>query len=155
MDDSGSFWPLASPVWNWGRLYERIVRSILDDSWYREADGARAVNYWWGMSSGVIDVMLDECLPEGVKVLAQALRRELQSGQLSPFDRSFSTQDGRLINAGGGKLSIDEILHMDYLCSCVSGHIPSFDEILPMARSMVRLQGVYRDQIPPEQEAPL
>ena len=97
----------------------------------------------------------DECLPEGVKVLAQALRRELQSGQLSPFDRSFSTQDGRLINAGGGKLSIDEILHMDYLCSCVSGHIPSFDEILPMARSMVRLQGVYRDQIPPEQEAPL
>ena len=155
MDDSGSFWPLASPVWNWGRLYERIVRSILDDSWYREADGARAVNYWWGMSSGVIDVMLDECLPEGVKVLAQALRRELQSGQLSPFDRSFSTQDGRLINAGGGKLSIDEILHMDYLCSCVSGYIPSFDEILPMARSMVRLQGVYRDQIPPEQEAPL
>ena len=101
-----------------------------------EADGARAVNYWWGMSSGVIDVMLDDCLPEGVKVLAQALRRELQSGQLSPFDRSFSTQDGRLINAGGGKLSIDEILHMDYLCSCVSGHIPSFDEILPMARSM-------------------
>ena len=155
MDDSGSFWPLASPVWNWGRLYERIVRSILDDSWYREVDGARAVNYWWGMSSGVIDVMLDDCLPEGVKVLAQALRRELQSGQLSPFDRSFSTQDGRLINAGGGKLSIDEILHMDYLCSCVSGHIPSFDEILPMARSMVRLQGVYRDQIPPEQEAPL
>ncbi|MDY2807032.1 MAG: BMP family ABC transporter substrate-binding protein [Oscillospiraceae bacterium] len=155
MDDSGSFWPLASPVWNWGRLYERIVRSILDDSWYREADGARAVNYWWGMSSGVIDVMLDDCLPEGVKVLAQALRRELQSGQLSPFDRSFSTQDGRLINADGGKLSIDEILHMDYLCSCVSGHIPSFDEILPMARSMVRLQGVYRDQIPPEQEAPL
>ena len=155
MDDSGSFWPLASPVWNWGRLYERIVRSILDDSWYREADGARAVNYWWGMSSGVIDVMLDDCLPEGVKVLAQALRRELQSGQLLPFDRSFSTQDGRLINAGGGKLSIDEILHMDYLCSCVSGHIPSFDEILPMARSMVRLQGVYRDQIPPEQEAPL
>ena len=155
MDDSGSFWPLASPVWNWGRLYERIVRSILDDSWYREADGARAVNYWWGMSSGVIDVMLDDCLPEGVKVLAQALRRELQSGQLSPFDRSFSTQDGRLINAGGGKLTIDEILHMDYLCSCVSGHIPAFDEILPMARSMVRLQGVYRDQIPPEQEAPL
>ena len=155
MDDSGSFWPLASPVWNWGRLYERIVRSILDDSWYREADDGRAVNYWWGMSSGVIDVMLDDCLPEGVKVLAQALRRELQSGQLSPFDRSFSTQDGRLINAGGGKLTIDEILHMDYLCSCVSGHIPSFDEILPMARSMVRLQGVYRDQIPPEQEAPL
>lgn len=152
-DESGSFWPLASPVWNWGRLYERIVRSILDDSWYREADGARAVNYWWGMSSGVIDVMLDECLPEGVRLLAQVLRREIQSGQLSPFDRSFSTQDGQLINAGDGELTIDEILHMDYLCSSVSGSIPSYDDLLPMARSMVRLQGVYRDKIPPEQEA--
>lgn len=152
MDDAGSFWPLASPVWNWGTLYERIVRSILDDSWYRERDGARAVNYWWGMSSGVIDVVLDECLPEGVRVLAQVLRREIQSGQLSPFDRNFSTQDGRLIRGSSEKLTIDEILHMDYLCSSVTGHIPTYDEILPMARNMVRLQGVYRDQIPPEQE---
>lgn len=100
--------------------------------------------------------MLDR-LPAGGRQGAGtgAPARAAVPGQLSPFDRSFSTQDGRLINAGGGKLSIDEILHMDYLCSCVSGHIPSFDEILPMARSMVRLQGVYRDQIPPEQEAPL
>ena len=152
-DESGSFWPLASPVWNWGTLYERIVRSVLDDSWYQELNGVRAVNYWWGMSSGVIDVMLDDCLPEGVRVLAQVLRREIQSGQLSPFDRSFSTQDGRLINANGGKLTIDEILHMDYLCSAVNGRIPEYEEILPMARKMVRLQGVYRDKIPPDQEA--
>ena len=81
------------------------------------------------------------------------LRREIQSGQLSPFDRSFSTQDGRLINANGGKLTIDEILHMDYLCSAVNGRIPEYEEILPMARKMVRLQGVYRDKIPPDQEA--
>lgn len=154
MDESGSFWPLASPVWNWGALYERIVRSILDDTWYSERDGDRAVNYWWGMSSGVIDVMLDDCLPEGVRLLAQVLRRELQSGQLSPFDRSFSTQDGRRINPDGGKLSIDEILHMDYLCSSVSGSIPAYDEILPMAKNMVRLQGIYRDKLPPE-EVPL
>ena len=153
--ESGEPENLTAVMWNWGALYKKLVETVQNGAWDSAGADGVALNYWWGMSSGVIDVMLDDCLPEGVKVLAQALRRELQSGQLSPFDRSFSTQDGRLINAGGGKLSIDEILHMDYLCSCVSGHIPSFDEILPMARSMVRLQGVYRDQIPPEQEAPL
>ena len=42
---------------------------------------------------------------------------------------------------------------MDYLCSAVNGRIPEYEEILPMARKMVRLQGVYRDKIPPDQEA--
>ena len=32
------------------------------------------------------------------------------------------------------------------------GGIPDFDQLLPMSRSIVRLQGVYRDQIPPEKE---
>ena len=41
---------------------------------------------------------------------------------------------------------------MDWLLDCVEGSIPSFEELLPMARPMVRLQGVYRDQIPPEKE---
>ena len=44
---------------------------------------------------------------------------------------------------------------MDWLCDCVDGSIPTFDELLPMARNLVRLQGVYRDQIPPEKEGTL
>ena len=41
---------------------------------------------------------------------------------------------------------------MDWLCDCVDGSIPSYDQLLPMARSIVRLQGVYRDELPPEKE---
>lgn len=48
---------------------------------------------------------------------------------------------------GGGW---DELLHMDWLCSCVEGSIPGFDELLPMAQSLVRLLGVYRDWIIPD-----
>lgn len=44
---------------------------------------------------------------------------------------------------------------MDWLCDCVEGSIPEFSELLPMSRSIARLQGVYRDAIPPEKEGPL
>lgn len=57
---------------------------------------------------------------------------------------------GGAINDGTRWLSPDELLHMDWLCSCVEGSIPGFDELLPMAQSLVRLLGVYRDWIIPD-----
>ena len=44
---------------------------------------------------------------------------------------------------------------MDQLDGAVEGSIPAYEDLLPMARSIVRLQGVYRDQIPPEKEDPI
>ena len=44
---------------------------------------------------------------------------------------------------------------MDWLCDCVDGGIPAFEELLPMSRNLARLQGVYRDQILPEKESTL
>ena len=41
---------------------------------------------------------------------------------------------------------------MDWLCGCVEGSVPAYEDLLPMARQIVRLQGVYRDAIPPEKE---
>lgn len=150
IEDDGTVTPLASPIWNWGVIYERIVRSILDGSWAQEQQqaGARAVNYWWGMSSGAADVQLSDALPQSVCTLAEILANSLQSGNFSPFDKPFRTQDGRIMSG----LSVDEILQMDYLCDCVDGTIPTYGELLPMAQKTVRLLGIYRDQIPPEKE---
>ena len=44
---------------------------------------------------------------------------------------------------------------MDWLCENVEGEIPPFETIIPAARGMVRLQGVYREEIPPEKEGVL
>ena len=57
MDDMGGLIPLGTPVWVWGKFYENVVRSILSDTWDVRQSGA-AVNEWWGLSSGVIDVAL-------------------------------------------------------------------------------------------------
>ena len=58
-------------------------------------------------------------------------------------------------NDGDRWFSPEEILHMDWLAECVEGRLPEFEELLPMSRSIVRLQGVYRDRIPPEKEGTL
>ena len=44
---------------------------------------------------------------------------------------------------------------MDWLCDNVEGSIPRFEELLPMSHSLVRLLGVYRDDLPPVKEEKL
>ena len=39
---------------------------------------------------------------------------------------------------------------MDWLCNNVIGSIPEFEALSAKAQEITRLQGIYRDQIPPE-----
>ena len=155
IEPNGNLVPLASPCWMWGKFYEHVIRSILCGSWDDGNKADRALNYWWGMSSGVIDVTLSKHLPEGLRQLAWILRKGLQNGTIDPFKRLLIDQSGRTVNDGSRSLTAEELLHMDWLCNNVEGSIPAFDEILPFARSMVRELGIYRDQIPPETEVSL
>ena len=138
--EGGKFRSLASPYWHWGNVYTNLIRGIFSGGW--EALGApegQAVNYWWGMDSRAVDILLSEELPAGIRQMAGILRKDIIDGSLRPF----------------GDATPEEILHMDALLDCVKGRIPSYDDLLPMARSMARLQGVYRDEIPPEKEDPI
>lgn len=146
---------LASPVWLWGRFYEKVIRSILTGTWNREKDSPRAVNYWWGMDSGVIDVEFAEHIPVGLRTLADILKQGLRDGTVDPFRRRIVSQDGTVINDGSKVLQPEELLHMDWLCDNVNGHIPGFHEIEPFAKPIVRQLGIYRDQIPAEKEGAL
>lgn len=153
LQDDGSLRSLASPYWHWGNVYVKLVRSILDGGWDAlSSSNGRAVNYWWGMRSHAVGILLSDELPEGVHQLADILRRGLADGSILPFHRPLRSQDGMRRSDGGHWFSPEEILHMDWLCDCVDGAIPSYEELLPMARTIVRLQGVYRDSIPPEKE---
>ena len=151
MEDDGTLIPLSSPIWLWGKFYETVAKSILDGTW-ADARDPEAINYWWGMDSGVIDVELSEHIPEGVRSLAQILRKGLISGRIDPFLRKLVSQDGTIKNDGTHAFSPNELLHMDWLCDNVVGSIPDFDQLLPFAQQTVRELGVYRDRIPAEKE---
>ena len=148
MDDQGNLMPLASPVWVWGKFYKLIVESALAGTLKDDKANLRAVNYWLGMDSGVIDIALSDQLPEGVTMMAEVLRTCMCNRTLDPFRRKLVAQDGRIISDGFRRLSPDELLRMDWLCHNVIGSIPTFDELLPMSQSIVRELGIYKDQIP-------
>ena len=104
------------------------------------------------MDSGVIDVKLSEGLPEGVRTMANMLRRGLQTGTMDPFRRKLVTQDGTVKNDGSHHFTPDELLHMDWLCENVTGFIPEFHQVLPRSQPMVRELGLHRESIPREKE---
>lgn len=140
---------LGLPCWDWGKFYEQMARSVLEGTWSADGEREQAVNYWWGMDSGVIDVKLPDTLPDGVRQMADALRQGVISGALHPFHCRFADQSGRLRNTGEEWFTPEEIMNMDYLCYNVDGEIPAFEDLLPMSRNTVRLLGIYRDRIPP------
>ena len=149
----GGYRAVASPYWHWGKVYEKLVRGILSGSMdAMSADGGRAVNYWWGMRSGAIGVLIDDALPTGARHLANLLCRGVADGSILPFERAIRSQDGTLRSDGTHFFPPEEILRMDWLAENVEGALPEYGELLPMSRGIVRLQGVYRDCIPPEKE---
>ena len=151
MGEHSKLIPLGMPVWVWGKFYEVVVNYYLCGKKVQK-DHYSAINYWLGMDSGVIDIELSDQLPAGVRMMAQLLRKNLIEGTLDPFARKIIAQDGTVKNDGTRFLTPKERLSMDWLCENVIGSIPSFDQILPSSRTMVRELGIYRDSIPGNQE---
>lgn len=139
----GSVDNLATAFCHWGKFYERIVRFICHgDSSLREWKGKKAVNYWWGMSADVIDVICSQDLPYGTRHLVNSLSKSIKSGVIHPFDDLIFDQSGEIRCKEGGSLSPEEIIRMDWLADNVIGELPDAAEFTPEAQALIGLQGV-------------
>lgn len=136
---------LAMPVWHWGKLYEKLIRSVLDSTWKSESS-EKAVNYWWGMSAGVIDIIYSKSLPIGTRRLIDLLRHTISTGDFRPFSGILYGQNGIMHNAPNQDISPENIATMDWLVENVIGDIPKFDELTEEAQALVRLQGVDSEE---------
>ena len=155
IQDGGESEWIASPYWDWGAFYVQIARTILSGEWDASVFNRkqeRAVNYWWGVANGVIGLEWADKIPEGTKALANLLVEGIRHGTVDPFLRKIVSQEGTLRNDGPNVFTPEEILHMDWLCDNVIGDIPDFDSLTEKARVITRLQGIYRDSIPPRKE---
>ncbi len=136
----------AMPVLHWGKFYERIVRSILNGGWKKNSpkDTDKSLNYFWGMSSGLIDVICSKHVPAKTVMLIELVKREICSGAFHPFSGEIRSQDGTLKNAGEGALTEAQIGSMDWLVDNVCGMLPEFADLTETAQKIVRLQGVAK-----------
>ncbi len=146
-NEEGRFIPLGSPVWRWGKFYEHVIKSIQSGSW-DNGKSSQAVNYWWGIKAGVIDVALTDKLPDGVRYLAELLHKSLAEGHIDPFLRRIVDQNGLERTDGTRPLTPDELLRMDWLCDNVVGHIPTLEEVIPASKATVELLGVFGEDVP-------
>ena len=152
VEPDGLLTPLASPRWNWGKFYEKTMRSLQAGGIDALRDSNHAINDWWGISTGVVDVDVPDSLPAGMKQLVRILKNGVISEYIDPFLCPITAQDGTIISEGSRLLTPEEIMRMDWLCDNVEGYIPAFDSLLPQSQDLVRLLGIYRETIPPKTE---
>ena len=132
VDDDGMETHLAEPVWKWGRYYELLVRSIRNDTWKKEGERiqGQSLNYWWGMSAGVLDVRLSEDLPRGQRMLVDVLRQSVLSGRVHPFTGELRAQGGDVVQGPeAGRLTSEQIVRMRWLNENVVGRLPEQREL--------------------------
>ena len=153
LDDRAGLIPLGTPAWGWGQFYEYAIREILSGGMQKEKGSGTALNYWFGLDSGVIGLNLSDRLPQGVRQMANLLCEAVKRGYIDPFCRKITAQDGSVKNDGTAGFTSEQILRMDWLCDNVIGTIPAFEEILPDSRKMVQELGIYRDKIAAEADS--
>ncbi len=135
---------LAMPLWHWGKFYERLIRTIMDGAWkYDEStDAVKAINYWWGMSADVVDVICSQSLPIGTKRLVNLLKTAIHKEEFNPFSGILYSQTGMVQGDPDVTLSAKEIITMDWLAENVIGSIPNPVDLQDKAKPVISQQGL-------------
>ena len=141
--ENGEATNLVMPLWNWGIFYEKMIQSILAGAYQSEGEAEnKALNYWWGMSAGVIDLICSKHVPVGVQRLVDHIKYDVTINDIYPFYGEIYSQDGALRNKDNEVMSPEDIMKMDWLVENVIGEIPTIGELNEGAKPVVELKGV-------------
>ncbi len=137
---------IAMPVYQWGVFYERLLESVLEGTFKQEAsNGDKAINYWWGLSAGVVDLIYSEKVPRGTKKLVHTIKELIIKSDFFPFQDEIYSQDGELKNEKNQVMLPEDIMKMNWLADNVIGEIPEVSELKEEAKPIVELKGVTEE----------
>lgn len=161
IQDDGSTNTIALPVWNWGKQYEILIRDIMNaasntiedvltvdlSAIAKAAKSHKAINYWWGIKSGVVDIFCSSHIPLSTKRLIEFFRQSISSGEFNPFTGVIYDNNGKIIQENEtDSLSYEQIVNMNWLAQNVEGFIPTVDDLIDSAKPLYLLQGVNSDK---------
>ena len=136
------------PIWHWSVYYEKLIQGILKNIVQQEYEASRkALNYYWGMSAGVVELLCSNHLPDSVKKMVDILEKAICNGMSEPFQGVFYTQDGQRIEGKDKKLSLSEIINMDWLLNNIQGSIPSYEDLNGEGKETVDCAGTPATKI--------
>lgn len=144
----GEPFQLAAPIWNWNSLYESLVRSVLIGAWNNDgaANETHALNYYWGMSSGAIDVVCSSKLPIGTQKLAGLVQTQMIKGGFEPFSGPVYDQKGVCRIEQGQTLTADQIIAEDWLPDNVIGRLPAVSELQPQFQEFAKWNSILPEE---------
>lgn len=133
---------LAMPLWHWGVYYEKLIRSMINKTFQTEYESSKkALNYYWGMSAGVVELICSNHLPDSVKKLVDVLQDAICNGSFKPFQGVIRKQDGECLEGTDGMLSLQEIIDIDWLLENIEGEIPEYDALNEEGKETVKNAG--------------
>ena len=121
---------------------------MLSGAFKQEDDNSedKAINYWWGLSAGVVDVIYSRKVPEGTRKLLGLIRQQIIDNEFSPFQDVIYAQGGVVKNENGQRMTPDEVMRMNWLVENVVGEIPEMEDLREEAKSIVSLSGVSESE---------
>jgi hypothetical protein len=106
---------------------------------------SKPINYLWGLSAGVVDLILSEKVPKSIKRLVEHVKEMVMEEKLHIFGGELIAQDGEVITGEDEELEIDDIIKMDWLMENVEGAIPVKEELKEKAQPIVEMKGVLKE----------
>lgn len=146
IDEKGMRKHIAMSAWHWGVFYEKMIQSIMSGSWKKEedSDSIKSLNYWWGLSANVVDLICSSKLPKELLRLVEFMKNSISNGSFDLFDGQMCDQSGKVRSEAGEKLTPDQIITMDWLLDNVCGSIPKLEDLKDGAKAIVTAQGIIK-----------
>ena len=136
---------LAMPIWQWGAFYEQILRSITEGTWKKDDSiEMKAINYWWGMSAGVIEIVTSRNLPVETKRLVKLIKLAIIRGEYDPFQGELYAQGGCVQWDPNQKLTPEEIIMVDWFADNIEGDIPTEEELVEHKLPIINLKRIEK-----------
>lgn len=141
----GQFLSVASVEQKWGVFYSRIIQSILNRTYSHDEQlsSTGSINYWLGLSNGLLDLTLSDHLPFEMRRVIEVMKSAIAHNEFFVFG-GLRHRHPEL--KGIYPLNADEIIKMDWLVDNIVGTIPSADELLDTAEKLARMHGIEPDE---------
>lgn len=121
--------PIATPVWNWGIFYEKIVKILIKElssplnDLFKHEDSV--MNFWWGMDSGVVDFFYSRRkLPYYCQNMIEFVRQSIIEKNLEIFKGPVYDNKGQMRLKKGESADRNFIVKMDWFVDVIEGNVP-------------------------------
>jgi basic membrane protein A len=106
---------LTASLYDWGPYYEGRVKAAADGTW-------KTGSYYGGIADGFVHLApYGKLVSDATKTVIEGQLAKLESGDFYEFTGPLTDQDGKVRLAEGVKLTLGEILSMDWFVDGVIG----------------------------------